>query len=876
MWGKGKGWRQQWQHWQQQYWLHGQQVWGAEQAWQEKGWQRSKTSSLRRRVHDQPWKDTVTVGIYFGTFDPIHENHVGLAKFALERSLAHIVYFAVNGDNPMKPLATPHLQRFHLVQRRLEEEQDSRLRCLQLSPMELADMGWSGRQQICTRARSDVLAEHPGADVEVVQLLGQDSFEQAVSRSSAPSKGRRRAPAGIFSVRGIRFLVFPRGGSLAEPVQVPEQLQRCVTIVEDYADPVSLSSTAVRETASRRGSLAGAVHPRLQEEVAEMYGHGNRFLLLLMGPPGAGKTSLGLSLAQHLGFYHISGGDVFRAANSRASHSMKRYRESQEQIKAKVFAAIARAVSQLAPAPVSFDGFLPKDLQEFEAKVGSIGLLVELECDEKALLARLQRRQSREHDVKLGDESRIRTYKKQHEASAATLQSFDAGRGIVRSLAADGDWEEVFAQLQSLVKEAAQKNRLALPKVELHRIDRSKAGEQRILDDKFWLTILEDIEASPQESYNLRPNANTLKERAGSRALKNINNLVKAVLIDWSLRQVAVASQGQQDLCVEVLDVASGRGGDQLKFGQAAAKTGLRLSYTAIDVAEAQVEEARRRMRLELAKSQKGVASGSPFARARFFIGDSAASAPCTMPSRQPLPWQQVVSAQFALHYFFSSEATAKKFLRNATGRLCSGGVLIFTTVDASKIAQLAEQALASEGFTVENQLFSIAFADEQIAKRASCSGDECGLRYRFALTSEGIDCEEFIVSEAKLRHLLDELDIDLVASVPFSSLADFEGQVTVSSASIAGALLTRLGDSKEEATAYSVYDRLGLNVSRSEAKVVTLYKAYVGRKRSSSDASSRHSPSLADAMHKVQDLAAALGQESDGDLMRDLPALHV
>ena len=34
---------------------------------------------LRRQL---PRQRKHTVGVYFGTFDPIHENHVGLAKFA--------------------------------------------------------------------------------------------------------------------------------------------------------------------------------------------------------------------------------------------------------------------------------------------------------------------------------------------------------------------------------------------------------------------------------------------------------------------------------------------------------------------------------------------------------------------------------------------------------------------------------------------------------------------------------------------------------------------------------------------------------------------------------------------------------------------------
>lgn len=73
----------------------------------------------------QPRQRKHKVGVYFGTFDPVHENHVGLAKFACDHGYVDRVYFVVNGDNPMKLLAVSYQERLHLVQRRLELEDDA-------------------------------------------------------------------------------------------------------------------------------------------------------------------------------------------------------------------------------------------------------------------------------------------------------------------------------------------------------------------------------------------------------------------------------------------------------------------------------------------------------------------------------------------------------------------------------------------------------------------------------------------------------------------------------------------------------------------------------------------------------------------------------
>eukprot|EP00437_Effrenium_voratum_P050145 CAMPEP_0181521152 /NCGR_PEP_ID=MMETSP1110-20121109/66689_1 /TAXON_ID=174948 /ORGANISM="Symbiodinium sp., Strain CCMP421" /LENGTH=766 /DNA_ID=CAMNT_0023651685 /DNA_START=53 /DNA_END=2351 /DNA_ORIENTATION=- len=737
----------QWQQWQQWQWWGGDTwSWTTSRSWQD--------SASRRHA----------VGVYFGTFDPIHENHIGLCKYALTQGVVQMVYLVVNGDNPMKPLAVSYEERLRLVRRRVELEVD----------------------YICERARYLVEA---GGNAEVYQLLGQDSFEQAVGRSRPKGKGKGK---GIFST-STRFLVFPRAGS-DESVHIPPDMRRRVAVVKDYVDPVTLSSTQIRAAAAEGHDLQGSVHPGILEDVIATYTRTRRFLVLLFGPPGSGKTALGRELERAFGFYHISGGDAYRAAKSRGLFGA--YREDdRKQTVAKVFAAVARAAAVLAPAPVSFDGFLPKELPDFEAKVGTPGLIIKLDCPAEVLQQRLQERGQREHDVDLSVSQRMRSHYSQDKA----LPEFHQCLRVLRS---DRPLQDVAEDLAGLVREAAARHRLSLEGVSLEDTGR------QIIDEDFWHRIFQEIESSPAQSYNLRPNASTMKERQGSRGLKNFNNLVKDILIQWGVREVSChLKRAGQDCVVSALDVASGRGGDQLKFVKAAESQGCRLCYTAIDVAEAQVQEATNRLRqgLERQKTLK-----QTLLAARFFVGDAAQVAPQQpgMPDEAEPQWFHVASIQFALHYAFSSCETAQSFLRHAAGNLCSGGLLLITTVDASQMARIAAD---------------IHEIQKGIARY--------GLRYRFDLAGEGIDCEEFVVPEELLTDVLRQLDIDIIASVPFSELSDPKGGNT--SREVAKCILQRLGESVEDiADAFGVYDNLGLKLSAPEHNTVSLYKLYVGRKR--------------------------------------------
>ena len=44
----------------------------------------------------------MNIGLYFGTFDPIHFGHINIANFLIDNDLVEKVWFVVTPQNPVK------------------------------------------------------------------------------------------------------------------------------------------------------------------------------------------------------------------------------------------------------------------------------------------------------------------------------------------------------------------------------------------------------------------------------------------------------------------------------------------------------------------------------------------------------------------------------------------------------------------------------------------------------------------------------------------------------------------------------------------------------------------------------------------------------
>jgi nicotinate-nucleotide adenylyltransferase len=66
------------------------------------------------------------VGLYFGSFNPIHHGHLMIASYVLDHTELQQVWFVVSPQNPLKPAASllNEYHRLYLVQLAVEGEKD--------------------------------------------------------------------------------------------------------------------------------------------------------------------------------------------------------------------------------------------------------------------------------------------------------------------------------------------------------------------------------------------------------------------------------------------------------------------------------------------------------------------------------------------------------------------------------------------------------------------------------------------------------------------------------------------------------------------------------------------------------------------------------
>ncbi|RCN50558.1 methyltransferase domain protein [Ancylostoma caninum] len=162
--------------------------------------------------------------------------------------------------------------------------------------------------------------------------------------------------------------------------------------------------------------------------------------------------------------------------------------------------------------------------------------------------------------------------------------------------------------------------------------------------------------------------------RAESRIfyLRNLNNWMKSELINEALHMLRDEAVNKM-FRPRVLDLACGKGGDLRKW-----KIANVDSIVMADVADVSLSQAKERYDEMAQRERYGLF------RAEFVHAD------CCKVNLKSLikshPEFDLVSCQFALHYSFIDEQSARTFLRNATETLRPGGFLIGTLPDAERI----------------------------------------------------------------------------------------------------------------------------------------------------------------------------------------------
>lgn len=163
------------------------------------------------------------VGVYFGTFDPIHEGHIYVAKHAIEAAGLDEVLIAPNLTSIEKPDASSPQHRVRMTSLRVKKEGG-------------VNVYTGDSASLIDQFGRDPFFERVGqiyGTKKLYQVIGQDSFEKLVKQGKVEADSNRV------------YLVSPREGSGGD-LTIPEHLKEVAIPLPKGQGP-SLSSTEIRK-----------------------------------------------------------------------------------------------------------------------------------------------------------------------------------------------------------------------------------------------------------------------------------------------------------------------------------------------------------------------------------------------------------------------------------------------------------------------------------------------------------------------------------------------------------------------------------------------------------------------------------------------------
>jgi len=179
------------------------------------------------------------IGLYFGSFNPIHVGHLIIASHIADNSNLNQVWFVVSPQNPLKPSASllNEYHRLHLVQTAVQE--DLRFR--------VSDVEFKLPKPSYTIDTLTYLTEkYPENQLTVI--LGTDSFQNLSKWKNAD-----------LLLKNYSFVLYPRPGF--EMKDVPANVQ----IVS--APLLEVSATAIRRNIKELKSIRYLVPDNVREEI---------------------------------------------------------------------------------------------------------------------------------------------------------------------------------------------------------------------------------------------------------------------------------------------------------------------------------------------------------------------------------------------------------------------------------------------------------------------------------------------------------------------------------------------------------------------------------------------------------------------------------
>ncbi|MFL5786832.1 MAG: nicotinate (nicotinamide) nucleotide adenylyltransferase [Flavisolibacter sp.] len=180
------------------------------------------------------------VGLYFGSFNPIHNGHLIVANHILNETSLEKVWFVVSPQNPFKQSGEllNEYDRLHLVQKAIEA--DFRLK--------VSDIEFNlPRPSYTTNTLAYLSEKYPTNEFSI--LMGSDSFQNLGNWKNAQ-----------FIISNYPIIVYKRPG-----FEINNKLNASIQIMD--APLLQISATYIRELIKSGKSIKYLVPPIVEEEI---------------------------------------------------------------------------------------------------------------------------------------------------------------------------------------------------------------------------------------------------------------------------------------------------------------------------------------------------------------------------------------------------------------------------------------------------------------------------------------------------------------------------------------------------------------------------------------------------------------------------------
>ena len=193
-----------------------------------------------------PSSASCRTALFFGSFNPIHYGHIGIARYLLAHDFCDELWFVISPCNPFKldQKLLPEQQRLELVQQAMVHDQ---------------------RIKACD---VEFTLPRPSYTVDTLKLLHarfpSRSFSLVMGEDNLINFHRWKEYEWIQA--HVPLLVYPRSGEISIPDAYPG-----VTFVNAPLFPYS--STEIRQRVAHGEDISGIVPPEILSSVLQLYAH---------------------------------------------------------------------------------------------------------------------------------------------------------------------------------------------------------------------------------------------------------------------------------------------------------------------------------------------------------------------------------------------------------------------------------------------------------------------------------------------------------------------------------------------------------------------------------------------------------------------------